>query len=53
MYRPGDDGLMSHALPNNTLDYAGAVIGAVWGFIDGAIGGFVFAWLYNKLSGTQ
>ena len=28
----------------------GAFLGAVWGFIDGYIAGFVIAWLYNKLS---
>ena len=29
---------------------AGAVIGAVWGFIDAGIGGVIIAWLYNKLA---
>ncbi len=28
----------------------GAVIGAIWGFVDGLIGGALVAWLYNKLS---
>ena len=28
----------------------GSVIGLLWGFADGFIGGFVFAWLYNKIS---
>lgn len=28
----------------------GAFIGLVWGFVDGAIGGALFAWLYNKLA---
>ena len=27
----------------------GSVIGAVWGFIDFAIGGAIAAWLYNKI----
>ena len=26
----------------------GAIIGAIYGFIDAGIGCFVFAWLYNK-----
>lgn len=26
----------------------GCVIGAVWGFVDAFIGGFLLAWLYNK-----
>ncbi len=27
----------------------GSVIGLAWGFVDGAIGGAIFAWLYNCL----
>ena len=29
----------------------GTLIGALWGFVDAFLGGLVFAWLYNKLSG--
>ncbi|MDO8468670.1 MAG: bacteriophage holin [Candidatus Peribacter sp.] len=29
----------------------GAVIGAVWGFLDGLVCGAIFAWLYNKIAG--
>ena len=36
-----------------TVSWSGAVIGTVWGFIDGLIGGAVFAWLYNKLCGSS
>ena len=28
----------------------GSLIGLVWGFTDGLIGGFIFAWLYNKFA---
>lgn len=28
----------------------GSLIGLVWGFADGLIGGFIFAWLYNKFT---
>lgn len=28
----------------------GALIGAVWGFVDAFIGGYVLAWLYNKFA---
>ncbi len=28
----------------------GSVIGLAWGFVDGAIGGAIFAWLYNCLA---
>lgn len=30
-----------------TSTFAGALIGAVWGFVDAFIGGAIFAWLYN------
>jgi len=29
----------------------GSVIGLVWGFVDGLVGGAIFAWLYNLLVG--
>lgn len=28
--------------------FAGSFVGAVWAFVDGFIGGGIFAWLYNK-----
>lgn len=28
----------------------GSVIGLIWGFVDGLIGGFIFAWLYNRFA---
>lgn len=28
----------------------GSIIGLVWGFFDGVIGGAIFAWLYNLLA---
>lgn len=31
---------------DNTIP--GAIIGGIWGFVDGGIGGYVFAWLYNR-----
>lgn len=30
--------------------FSGSLIGAVWGFVDGAIGGVLIAWLYNKFA---
>jgi hypothetical protein len=33
-----------------SLSFSGIITGMVWGFFDAAIGGFVFAWLYNKLT---
>jgi len=31
---------------------AGSLIGLVWAFFDGLVGGAVFAWLYNRLAGS-
>ena len=31
------------------LNIIGIAIGMLWGFLDAFIGGFVIAWLYNKL----
>ncbi|MCF7790407.1 MAG: bacteriophage holin [Victivallales bacterium] len=29
---------------------AGSLIGLIWAFFDGAVGGAVFAWIYNKIA---
>jgi len=29
----------------------GSVVGLIWAFFDGLIGGVIFAWLYNILAG--
>ena len=31
----------------------GSVIGLVWALADGAIGGAIFAWLYNLIAGNN
>jgi len=38
-----------------TAGFAGVIVGTLYGVVDGAVGGAVFAWLYNRLSagGTQ
>ena len=36
-----------------SVSWPGAVIGGIWGFVDGLVGGAAFAWLYNKISGAQ
>ena len=33
-----------------SLTPAGSFIGLLWGVVDGAIGGAMFAWLYNRFS---
>lgn len=34
-----------------SISPAGSVIGLVWAFFDALIGGAIFAWLYNLLTG--
>jgi len=33
-----------------TISPLGSMIGLIWAFIDGLIGGALFAWLYNLIS---
>lgn len=33
-----------------SASFGGAIIGAVWGFVDGYIAGAVVAWIYNRLA---
>jgi len=33
-----------------SLTPVGSLIGLMWGIIDGAIGGVMFGWLYNKFN---
>jgi hypothetical protein len=33
-----------------SISFAGSLIGFIWAFIDGMIGGALFAWLYNVIS---
>ncbi len=32
------------------ISFTGSLMGLVWGFFDGLIGGAIFAWLYNVIS---
>lgn len=41
---------LDHFYFGYSVSIAGAVIGLIWGFVDGLIGGALFAWLYNKLA---
>jgi hypothetical protein len=42
---------LDHFYFGYSVSWLGGVIGAVWGFVDGCICGFVFGWLYNRLAG--
>ena len=39
--------LLQTAYIGYTLSPLGSIVGLAWGFIDGAIGGAILAWLYN------
>ncbi len=33
-----------------TISPLGSIVGLMWAFVDGVIGGAIFAWLYNLMS---
>lgn len=47
----GDRTLIGLVYRGYSLSPAGSVVGLVWGFFDGVVGGALFAWLYNLLAG--
>jgi len=47
----GERTLIGHLYLGYSISPAGSVIGLVWAFFDGLIGGALFAWLYNALAG--
>lgn len=47
----GERTLIGHLYRGYTISPSGSVIGLVWAFFDGLIGGVVFAWLYNLIAG--
>lgn len=53
----GYQGNILKTLGNIYLGYSvslvGAIIGLIWGFVDGLVIGAIFAWLYNKLIGNK
>jgi len=51
--RTGDLMLIGHLYRGYNVSPLGSVIGLVWGFFDALIGGAIFAWLYNKLTGGR
>lgn len=53
----GHPGLTLDKLRNIYFGYSvtwfGGIVGLIWGFIDGFIGGAFLAWLYNKFTKEQ
>lgn len=48
----GGEGMIARVYLGYSVSPVGSIVGLIWGFVDGVIGGAVFAWLYNKLSAT-
>ena len=49
----GEPTLIGSLYRGYTISPIGSVIGLIWAFFDGLIGGAVFAWLYNKLADSS
>ena len=46
----GEITFLGHLYRGYNISPAGSVIGLLWAFADGLIGGLIFAWLYNVLA---
>ncbi|ADI38016.1 bacteriophage holin [Waddlia chondrophila] len=42
--------LLADLYPGYSITFGGAFLGLVYGFLNGSIGLFVLAWLYNKFN---
>ncbi|OGP89038.1 MAG: hypothetical protein A2031_01835 [Deltaproteobacteria bacterium RBG_19FT_COMBO_43_11] len=47
----GEITLIGRLYRGYSISPVGSVIGLIWAFFDGLIGGAIFAWLYNKIMG--
>lgn len=47
----GEITIIGHIYRGYTVSPVGSLVGLVWAFADGLIGGAIFAWLYNLLAG--
>jgi hypothetical protein len=45
----GESTLLGRIYVGFSISPAGSLIGLLWALVDGAIGGAIFAWLYNRL----
>ena len=48
----GEPTLIGMLYRGYNISATGSLIGLLWGFFDGLIGGAVFAWLYNKITNS-
>jgi hypothetical protein len=49
----GEMTLIGQVYRGYSLSPVGSLVGLVWGFFDGLLGGALFAWLYNVLVGHR
>ena len=49
----GEATLIGRIYRGYSISALGSVIGLVWAFFDGLIGGAIFAWLYNLIAGRM
>ncbi len=49
----GDVPFIGHVYRGYRISPAGSLIGFMWGFMDGMIGGALFAWLYNRFGESE
>ena len=49
----GTPGLIGRLYRGYSLSPRGSLIGLIWAFFTGMLGGAIFAWLYNKLTERQ
>jgi len=49
----GDPTFIGSLYRGYNISPVGSIIGLVWAFVDGAIGGAIFAWLYNFIAGRS
>lgn len=49
----GDPTLIGRVYRGYAITPLGSVVGLAWGFVDGLVGGALFAWLYNLLAGLR
>jgi hypothetical protein len=45
-----ETGLLGHVYRGYSVSPLGSLIGMLWGFADGFVGGALFAWLYNRMT---
>ena len=46
----GEPTLIGKVYRGYSISFIGSCIGFLWAFVDGIVGGAIFAWIYNKLS---